>query len=305
MQKILAIIVTYNGMRWYERCLNSLRQSTIPLDVLVIDNASSDGSADWIAEHYPEVQLLRFARNLGFGQANNIGLKRVLNEGYDFAFLLNQDAWLYANDCIEQLVNAAKEHKDYAILSALWLYGSGEYITRGSEQHMIAMQKQGNDFMSDLFLKRPLLSVYETDYIGAAAWLLPRKTIEEIGGFDPIFFHRGEDDNYMQRVHFHGKKIGICPLACVCHDIEDRPKDYDSLHETWEKNLLIELADICGKLSLKQWKLVYMKKAWRQVACMRWSKARRNFAIARFIADHSSQIQRSIDMNKTIGAHWL
>lgn len=303
--KILAIIVTYNGMRWYERCLNSLRQSTIPVDVLVIDNASSDGSADWIAEHYPEVRLLRSAHNLGFGQANNIGLKRVLNEGYDFAFLLNQDAWLYSHDCIEQLVTAAKKQRDYAILSALWLYGNGAHITRGSEQHMIAKQKKGNDFMSDLFLKRPLRSVYETDYIGAAAWLLPRKTIEEIGGFDPIFFHRGEDDNYMQRVHFHGKKIGICPYACICHDIEDRQKNYDAEHETWQKNMLIDLADVQGKLSLEQWTRVCIKKAWRQVAYLHWCKAHHNFAIARFIADHSQQIQRSIDTNKTIGAHWL
>ena len=121
--KILTIIVTYNGLRWYERCLGSLQSSTIPVDVMVVDNASQDGSADWIAEHYPEINLIRSDKNLGFGQANNIGMRYALDNGYDYVFLLNQDAWLHTNDCIERLVQAAENHPEYMIMSALWLYG--------------------------------------------------------------------------------------------------------------------------------------------------------------------------------------
>lgn len=303
--KILTIIVTYNGLKWYERCLGSLRHSTIPVNIMVVDNASQDGTADWIAELYPEINLIRSDKNIGFGQANNIGLRYALDNGYDYVFLLNQDAWLHTNDCIERLVQAAEHQPEYMIMSALWLYGSGERITKGSKQHMIALERVGNDFVSDLYLGNTLQEVYETDYICAAAWLLPRKTLEQIGGFDPLFFHRGEDDNYMQRVHYHGGKIGLCAKACICHDIEERPSNYDAEHENWNKNMLIELADINNKKSLAQWKRQYLSKALKQITYFHWRAAMSNLRIWRFIDKQQNAVENSKETNKSVGKNWL
>lgn len=303
--KILTIIVTYNGLQWYECCLGSLQHSTIPVDIMVIDNASQDGSADWIAEHYPEINLIRSDKNLGFGQANNIGMRYALDNGYDYVFLLNQDAWLHTNDCIERLVQAAENHPEYMIMSALWLYGSGERITKGSKQHMIALEGSNNDFVSDLYLGRELKEVYETDYMPAAAWLLPRKTLEQIGGFDPLFFHRGEDDNYMQRVHYHGGKIGLCAKACICHDIEERPSNYDAEHENWNKNMLIALADINNNQSVGQWKKQYLSKALKQITYFHWRAAMSNLGIWHFIDKQRNAVENSRNKNKYIGRNWL
>lgn len=303
--KILTIIVTYNGLQWYDRCFGSLLRSTIPVDIMVVDNASQDGSADWIAEHYPEINLIRSDKNLGFGQANNIGMRYALDNGYDYVFLLNQDAWLHTNDCIERLVQAAENHPEYMIMSALWLYGSGERITKGSKQHMIALEGPNNDFVSDMYLGKALQEVYETDYMPAAAWLLPRKTLEQIGGFDPLFFHRGEDDNYMQRVHYHGGKIGLCAKACICHDIEERPANYDAEHENWNKNMLIELADINNKKSLAQWKKQHLSKALKQITYFHWHAAMSNLRIWRFIDKQRYLVENSRNTNKSIGNNWL
>lgn len=303
--KILTIIVTYNGLQWYERCLGSLQHSTIPVDIMVIDNASQDGSADWIAEHYSEVNLIRSDKNLGFGQANNIGLRYALDNGYDYVFLLNQDAWLHTNDCIERLVQVAENHPEYMIMSALWLYGSGERITKGSKLHMIALEGPNNDFVSDMYLGKALQEVYETDYMPAAAWLLPRKTLEQIGGFDPFFFHRGEDDNYMQRVYYHGGKIGLCAKACICHDIEERPANYDAEHENWNKNMLIALADINNKQSIRQWKKKYLSKAVKQITYFHWRAAMSNLGIWHFIDKQRNAVEHSKDTNKSIGRNWL
>lgn len=303
--KILTIIVTYNGAQWYDRCFGSLQRSTIPVDIMVVDNASQDGTADWIAAHYPEINLIRSDKNLGFGQANNIGMRYALDNGYDYVFLLNQDAWLHTNDCIGRLVQVAENHPEYMIMSALWLYGSGERITKGSKLHMIALEEPNNDFVSDLYLGRELKEVYETDYIGAAAWLLPRKTLEQIGGFDPLFFHRGEDDNYMQRVHYHGGKIGLCAKACICHDIEERPADYDAEHENWNKNMLIALADINNNQSIVQWKKQYLFKALKQITYFHWRAAMSNLGIWRFIDKQRNAVEHSKDTNKSIGRNWL
>lgn len=303
--KILTIIVTYNGAQWYNRCFGSLQRLTIPVDIMVVDNASQDGTADWIAAHYPEINLIRSDKNLGFGQANNIGMRYALDNGYDYVFLLNQDAWLHTNDCIERLVQAAENHPEYMIMSALWLYGSGKRITKGSKQHMIALERVGNDFVSDLYLGNTLQEVYETDYICAAAWLLPRKTLEQIGGFDPLFFHRGEDDNYMQRVHYHGGKIGLCAKACICHDIEERPANYDAEHENWNKNMLIALADINNNQSIVQWKKQCLFKALKQITYFHWRAAMSNLGIWRFIDKQRNAVEHSKDTNKSIGKNWL
>lgn len=303
--KILTIIVTYNGLQWYERCLGSLQTSAVSVDVMVVDNASQDGGADWIEAHYPEVNLIRLEKNLGFGQANNIGMRYAMDNGYDYVFLLNQDAWLHTNDCIERLVNAAENNPEYMILSPLWLYGSGERLTTGTEVHMIAMRRTGNDFVSDIYWGKELNEVYETDYICAAAWFLPRNTLEQIGGFDPLFFHRGEDDNYMQRVHYHGGKIGLCAKACICHDIEERPASYDAEHENWNKNMLIELADINDSRSIGQWKRQYLLQAMRQMIELKWSKMCRNLTVWHFVRTQQSAVEYSKKINKTNGKHWL
>ena len=75
--KVLTIIVTYNGMKWLDRCLGSLRTSSVPSDVLVVDNGSTDGSPAYIQENFPEVMLHCTGENLGFGKANKIGRAHV------------------------------------------------------------------------------------------------------------------------------------------------------------------------------------------------------------------------------------
>lgn len=302
--KILTIIVTYNGLQWYERCFGSLLRSTISVDIMVVDNASQDGSADWIAEHYPEINLIRSDKNLGFGQANNIGLRYALDHGYDYVFLLNQDAWLHTNDCIERLVKAAKNYPEYMIMSALWLYGSGERITKGSKQHMIAMEGPNNDFVSDLYLGRALKEVYETDCIGAAAWLLSRETLEQIGGFDPLFFHRGEDENYMQRVHYHGGKIGLCAKACICHDIEERPASYE-ITNTREKGLLIELANPNYDNRICQLRKKFFIQVAHKVLFLRWNKVKTDVKYLNFILSKTKRIEKSQLTNRMKGRTWL
>ena len=75
MNKILTIIVSYNFEPWIERCLQSLRQSSTPVDVVVIDNASHDDTVQRIRDSYSWVELIESERHLGFGRANNIGME--------------------------------------------------------------------------------------------------------------------------------------------------------------------------------------------------------------------------------------
>ena len=100
---IFTIIVTYNGHKWVDFCLGSLRASTVQTIPLVIDNGSTDGTLDYIREHYPEAVLFPQEKNLGFGQANNVGIRYALAHGADYCLLLNQDAAISA-DSIELML---------------------------------------------------------------------------------------------------------------------------------------------------------------------------------------------------------
>jgi len=80
MANIYVIIVTYNAMRWAERCFTSLRQSSVPVTCIVIDNGSTDGTQEYIKAHFPEVDFIQSPDNAGFGKANNIGIEKLIRK---------------------------------------------------------------------------------------------------------------------------------------------------------------------------------------------------------------------------------
>ena len=209
------IIVTYNAMPWIQKCLASCQE----YPVVVVDNNSSDGTVVFIKENFPEVTLLPQQENLGFGQGNNLGIRYALEQGADYVFLLNQDAYLQEG-CIEKLIAIQSRNKEYGILSPIHLDGKGERLDENFSNY--AAYRYNPDFYSDFVLKKPLKEIYEVPFVNAAGWLLSGSILETVGGFDPIFFHYGEDDNYCQRAKFHGFKIGIVASAFLQHDREDR-----------------------------------------------------------------------------------
>lgn len=218
MPKIYFIIVTYNAMKWAERCFTSLRQSSVPLHSIVIDNGSTDGTQEYIKTYFPEVDFIQSDSNLGFGKANNIGIEKAYKEGADFFYLMNQDAWLY-EDSLEKLLeafNAYPNKDEIGIISPMHIDGSEKKLDIFLDKY-ISYNCDKTRLISDLYFQT-LKPFYELDFINAAHWLLPRNTIETVGGFNPFFFHYGEDNEYVNRVHFHKKKVLLAPKSKVVHD---------------------------------------------------------------------------------------
>jgi len=221
--KISVIIVSYNFEHWLDRCLGSLRTSTIPVETIVVDNCSTDNTTNLIEKNYPEVMLIKNQHNEGFGKANNIGIKYALNNHCDFVFLLNQDAWLNP-DVIATLLDKFQNNPRYGILSPVHLNGKGEALDTGfarysnlkNEEDLEAFQKVDQDLVS-------------IEKINAAFWMLSKKTLQEVGGFSPVFYHYGEDIDYINRLHYHGYEIGFCPTVFGYHDRENRKPGKEDL----------------------------------------------------------------------------
>ncbi len=212
---VVSVVVTYNGMPWIDRCLGSLQSSSLPTRIVVVDNGSTDGTQQRIKEAYPAVHFIQAEKNLGFGQANNIGLRMALDTGADHAFLLNQDAWVLP-ETLDRLVEAANGDAKYGILSPMHLDGPGQQLDLFFSK-CLAPDKCP-DLYSDLILGRRNKDVYPAAFVNAAAWLVTRKCLLTVGGFSPFFFHYGEDDNYVDRLHYHKLLLGVVPTAWIHHD---------------------------------------------------------------------------------------
>lgn len=219
---VLVIIVTYNAMRWAKDCFDSLLCSTIPLDVFVVDNQSEDNTREFIKQNYPQFILYESSVNLKFGRGNNVGFKYALAHQYEYVYLLNQDAWIKPNT-VELLMEQSRQHPDYGILSPLQLQRD-ESTFENIFHDWCFNERLCSNILADTLLGHTK-GLYETKFIMAAHWFMSISCIERIGGFSPSFVHGAEDNNYIERVRFHGLKIGIVPASVGIHDSQTLKKD--------------------------------------------------------------------------------
>ena len=210
---IFCIVVTYNASKWIEKCFGSLCSSAVPLQIIAIDNASTDNTVILIKQKFPSIDVIEAGKNLGFGQANNIGLRKAVKQNADYVFLLNQDAWIKEHT-IKKLVEASKINPEFGIISPFHLDTTEKkFETLFSE----LFYRYNNTILEDMYFNR-LQCLYETEYIHAACWLMSRQCVETTGGFDPLYLHYGEDDDYLQRAKYFNFKIGLVPAASIVHD---------------------------------------------------------------------------------------
>ncbi len=190
----------------------------MPADIIAIDNGSSDDSVDFIRNNYPGVDLIACNKNLGFGKANNLGIKKAFDNGADFVFLLNQDARI-DKSALEKLVDTAGSNPQYGILSPVQLNGQGTALDVNFSRIVSDYFTPG--FTNDLYMGS-LKPVYDTKFVMAAMWLVSKECYKKTGLFEPLFPHYGEDSDYINRAAYHGIKTGICTASTGYHDREDR-----------------------------------------------------------------------------------
>ncbi len=210
-KKIFAVIVTWNGAAWISEAILSLQKSSVSIAIVIVDNASTDETAAIVTRAFQDVLLIRLNENIGFAQANNTGIQYALSQEADYVLLLNQDAKVQP-DMVGQLLQASEQHPDFGILSPIHV----AYDKPEVEASFFSFINNNILFMSDLLLSKSK-EIYEIEFCNAAIWLLTRAVIDKIGGFDPIFFMYGEDNDYCYRARMHGYKIGIIPKAVAYH----------------------------------------------------------------------------------------
>jgi GT2 family glycosyltransferase len=128
MPHVSIIIPSLNGLQLLKTCLPSVfRQRFRDMEIILVDNGSVDGTAEWVAAHHPEVRQVRFTENRGFSAAVNEGIRRSTGR---FLFLLNNDTEIDP-DCLDHLVQAADVHGDYAAFAPKMIHFDDRHILDG------------------------------------------------------------------------------------------------------------------------------------------------------------------------------
>lgn len=207
------VIVTFNGSAWIEACIASaLEQSLLP-EIIVVDNASTDGTVAKIRDQFPTVNVVEIGENLGFGRANNVGICRALQSGAEYLFLLNQDAYLLT-ETLGALVGHMAQSPEVGVCAPMHCSPDANHLDHKTYRGYL--QLHAHTWFDDLANNREKFS-YRIFGVNAAGWLVRSSVFVELGGFDPLFFMYGEDDDLLQRWAYHGVKFDLIPSLRLVH----------------------------------------------------------------------------------------
>lgn len=227
MVDLSIIIVNYNVKEYLKNLLNSIKKSSpnILKEIIVIDNASDDGSVDLIKEKFPDIILIENKTNLGFGKANNQGLKIAKGK---FLLIINPDT-LVAEDTFAKMIDFFNENPLAAMAGCKILNPDGTLqlaCRRSFPRPWIAFTKVTG--LSSLFPKSKIFAqynltykdenqTYEVDAISGSFMMLRKEVYDTVGGFDEQFFMYGEDLDFCYRIQNAGFKIFYVHTTQIIH----------------------------------------------------------------------------------------
>ena len=221
------IIVNYNVKEFLQNLLHSIDKAlqNLSSEIIVVDNASDDGSVEWIKSKFPSVKLIENKTNLGFGKANNQALK--IAEG-KYLLLINPDA-IVSEDTFTKMIHFLEGQKDAGLAGCKILNpdGSLQLACRrsfpGPWTSFCKVTGLSNFFPNSKMFARYNLTylnenqTYEVDAISGSFMMLKRVVYEKLGGFDEQFFMYGEDLDLCYRVQKAGYKVFYVHTTQVIH----------------------------------------------------------------------------------------
>ncbi len=217
---VAIVILNWNGKHYLQQFLSSVISSTYPnYKIVVADNASTDGSVEFLRHEFPEVDVILFKENFGFAKGYNEALKEINS---DYYAILNSDVEVTANwlepivDLLEMSeLNAACQPKilsynsktkfEYAGASGGWLDQYGYPFARGRIFDYCEEDNGQYDNTDEVF------------WASGAALIIKSKVFHQLHGFDELFFAHQEEVDFCWRIQLAGKKVFCCPQSVVYH----------------------------------------------------------------------------------------
>lgn len=262
--QVSVIIINYNVKEFLQNLLHSLQKALVNIthEIIIVDNASTDGSVEFIEEKFPEIKLISNKVNVGFSKANNTALSEARGE---FILLINPDT-IVSEDTISKMLEFFHSHPDAGLAGCKILNPDGTLqlaCRRSFPGPWISFCKVTG--LSSLFPKSKIFAKYnltyldenltcEVDAISGSFMMFRHKVYDKVGGFDEQFFMYGEDLDLCYRIQKSGYKVYYFPDTQIIHykgestkrsSLDETKYFYDAMHLFVKKHLssfyLVEL----------------------------------------------------------------
>jgi GT2 family glycosyltransferase len=225
--KLSIIIVNYNVKYFLRQLLQSIQASAVDFsyEIIIVDNASTDGSVSFIEKEFPSLTLIRNETNVGFSRANNIGIRQSKGA---FILLLNPDTVLQ-EDTLQKTVTYLDLHPEAGALGCRMIDGSGHFLPeskRGFPSPRVALFKSlglsalfpASRYFNEYYLGHlPEFEINEVDVLTGAFMLLRRDVLDKSGLLDEDFFMYGEDIDLSYRIKQVGYSLLYYPETTIIH----------------------------------------------------------------------------------------
>ncbi|MCY3668810.1 MAG: glycosyltransferase [Gemmatimonadetes bacterium] len=225
--RLSVVFLSYNTRDLTRQALSSVLAAVegLEVEIFVVDNASADGSADMVAEEFPQVKLIRNAANVGFAAGNNVALRQVTGE---YALLINTDT-IVRRDALRTMVEFLDAHPEAGACGCKILDPDGTLqldSRRGFPTPLAAFCKMSG--LSRLFPKHPLIAHYhmtyldpeqtaEVEVLSGSCMMVRKAAMDQVGLLDEDYFMYGEDIDWCYRFHQAGWKIYYVPTTAIIH----------------------------------------------------------------------------------------
>ncbi len=208
---VIAVVLTWNSYGDTVRCIESLKKATYPsLDIVLVDNGSTDGSPEILSGNFPDIPLLKLPSNKGYGAGNNAGIRFATGKGYNYILILNNDV-VVDPEFLEPMVQAMQTQPSVGVVTCKAFFQSDPariYTTAGrfSKARCSGIPRQISRIDED----------GDASYISGCIMLVKKKVFESVGFFDERFFMYFEDVEFSRRVLYRFRMY-YTPKGVVYH----------------------------------------------------------------------------------------
>ncbi len=234
------IILNYNGKKWLKNCLPTVKKiSYKPLEVIIVNNGSTDDSAEFIKKNFPEVKIVEIKKNVGYAKGNNIGVSKARGK---YVVLMNNDTEVtpsFLNPLVSLLENdpiiGAVQPQMRSLIYPKLLDSVVSYLTStGFMYHFGYMKPWKENFYNKRFYGFS---------IKGACFIISRKDYNYLGGLDEDFVCYVEETDLCNRIWLSGKKVAYEPKSIMYHwgggDMQVMTKDEITMYRSYRNRFLL------------------------------------------------------------------
>lgn len=213
---VTCVVVSWNGRELLRKCLTTFYQNTTNVDcgVVVVDNASSDGSAEMLRSMFPRVHVIRNDRNEGFSIANNQGIRYALAKGSKYVLLLNNDVEITDSNWLQKFIAVMESDSKTGVVGCKLAYPDGRIQHAGGVVALQVPYNRGEEQNDRGQYDRAEFM----DFVTGAVLLIRSDVVRQIGlldeGFSPLYC---EDTDWCLRAKLYGYKVAYTPDPTLIH----------------------------------------------------------------------------------------